>query len=188
MTDQSKQTDINAFINEDTTTEWTTEGSAQTDIEELLGGIADFSTVAIDIAEMAEKSTAPIAVLVVDDEPEAVEEMTESLSSMGIHSYGATSAQDALDLVDREKAINIAVVDLKMPGMDGLELVQRLRQDPTRDIQCIMVSGHGTMGDVQQAMRENVREFLTKPINSNELVNSVARLGEGLAQRHGDPI
>ncbi len=50
MTDQSKQTDISAFINTDTTTVWTTEGPAQTDIEGLLGGIADFSIVAKDIA------------------------------------------------------------------------------------------------------------------------------------------
>ncbi len=185
MTNRSKQTDISAYINTDTTTVWTTEGSAQTDIEELLGGIADFSTAAREIAEIAEESTDPVSVLIVDDEPEAVEEMTESLSAMGIRSFGATSAQDALDLVDREPGINIAVVDLKMPGMDGLELVQRLRQDPARDIQCIMVSGQGTMGDVRQAMRENVREFLTKPINSNELVDSVTRLGEEIVQRHG---
>ncbi len=186
MTDQSKQTDISAFINTDATTAWTTEGSSQTDIGELLGGIADFSTAAREIAEIAEESTDPVSVLIVDDDPEAVEEMTESLSTMGLRCFGATSAQDALDLVDLEPGINVAVVDLKMPGMDGLELVQRLRQDPARDIQCIMVSGHGTMGDVQQAMREDVREFLTKPINSNELVDSVARLGEEIVQRHGD--
>lgn len=66
-------------------------------------------------------------------------------------------------LLDREQSINIAVVDLKIPGMDGLKLVRRLRQDPARDIQCIMVSDHGTMGDIQQAMHEHVREFQTKP-------------------------
>ncbi len=186
MTDRFKQIDLSAFINTDTTTVWTTEGSAQTDIEGLLGGIADFSTVAREIAEMTEESTDPVSVLIVDDDPEAVEEMTECLSTLGVRCFGATNGSGALGLVDREKGINIAVIDLKMPGMDGLELVQRLRQDPARDIQCIMVSGHGTMGDVQQAMREDVREFLTKPINSNELVNSVARLGEEIVQRHGD--
>ena len=73
-----------------------------------------------------------------------------------------------------------------MPGMDGLEFIHRLRQDPARDIECIMVSGHGTMDVVQQAMREDVREFLTKPINSDELIDGVTRLGEEIAQRHGD--
>ena len=186
MTDQSKQTDISAFINEDATTKWTTEGPVQIDIGGLLGGIADFSTVAKDIAEMAEKTADPVSVLVVDDDPEAVEEMTECLSTLGVRCFGATSGPDALNLVDREKGINIAVVDLKMPGMDGLELVRRLRQDPARDIECIMVSGHGTMGDVQQAMREQVREFLTKPIDSEALIDGVTRLGEEIAQRHGD--
>ena len=186
MTDRSKQTDISALINTDATTVWTTEGSAQTDIEGLLGGIADFSTVAKDIAEMAEKTADPVAVLIVDDDPEAVEEMTECLSTMGIRCFGATSAPEALDLVNREPDINIAVVDLKMPGMDGLEFIRRLRQDPARDIECIMVSGHGTMDVVQQAMREDVREFLTKPINSDELIDGVTRLGEEIAQRHGD--
>ncbi len=186
MTNRSKQTDISAFVNEAATTTWTTEGSAQTDIEGLLGGIADFSTVAREIAVIAEESTDPVAVLIVDDDPEAVEEMTECLSTLGVRCFGATNGPGALGLVGREKGITIAVVDLKMPGMDGLELVQRLRQDPARDIQCIMVSGHGTMGDVQRAMREDVREFLTKPINSDELVDSVARLGEEIAQRHGD--
>ncbi len=186
MTDQSKQTDISVFINEDVTTVWTTEGPAQTDIEGLLGGIADFSAVAKDIAEMAEKRADPVGVLIVDDEPEAVEEMTELLSTMGILSFGAASGPDALDLVDREPGINIAVVDLKMPGMDGLELVHRLHQDPARDIECIMVSGHGTMDDVQEAMHEHVREFLVKPIDSDALIDGVTRLGEEIAQRQDD--
>ena len=186
MTDRSKQAAIKAFINADATTVWTTEGPVQTDIEGLLEGIADFSTVAQNIATMGEKATDPVAVLIVDDEPEAVEEMTECLSTMGVRCFGATSALDALDLVNREPDINIAVVDLKMPGLNGLEFIRRLRQDPARDIECIMVSGHGTMGDVQQAMREDVREFLSKPINSDALIDGVARLGEEIAQRHGD--
>ena len=186
MTDRSKQADLKAFLNADVTTVWTTEGSSQTDIEGFLGGIADFSTVAKEIAEMAEKTADPISVLVVDDDAVAVEEMTECLSTLGVRCFGATSGPDALDLVYWEKGINIAVVDLKMPGMDGLEFIRRLRQNPARDIECIMVSGHGTMGDVQQAMREDVREFLSKPINSDALIDGVARLGEGIAQRHRD--
>ncbi len=135
---------------------------------------------------MAEKTADPVGVLIVDDDPEAVEEMTELLSTMGIHSFGATSGPDALDLVNREPGINIAVVDLKMPGMDGLELVHRLHQNPARDIECIMVSGHGTMDVVQEAMHEHVREFLVKPIDSDALIDGVTRLGEEIAQRHGD--
>ena len=186
MTDRSKQTAIKAFINESTTTSWTTEGPVQSDIEGLLGGIADFSTVVNEIAEMTEKTADPISVLVVDDEPEAVVEMTECLSMPGVRCFGATSGADALDLVDRERSINIAVIDLKMPGMDGLELVRRLRRDPARDIQCIMVTGHGTMGDVQRAMREDVREFLTKPINPEALIDGVKRLGEAIIDPHDD--
>lgn len=186
MTDRSKQAAIKAFINENVTTVWTTEGPVRIDIEGFLEGIADFSTAAREIAAMAEKTAHPVAVLVVDDDAGAVEEMTECLSTMGVRCFGATSALDALDLVNREPDINIAVVDLKMPGMDGLEFIRRLRQDPARDIECIMVSGHGTMGDVQQAMREDVHEFLTKPINSDALIDGVARLGEEIAQRHGD--
>ena len=185
MTRRLKKTNIKAFVNAATMTVWTTDGPVQNDIEELLGGIADFSTVAKDIAEMADQATVPVSVLVVDDEPDVVEEMTEHLSMKGFRSFGATSPRQALELVDREKSITIAVVDLKMPGMTGLELIHQLRQDPARDIQCIMVSGHGTMADVQQAMHQHVREFLTKPINSNEFIDSVARLGKEIAQRGG---
>ncbi len=186
MTNRSKKPGINAFINDNATTRWTTEGPVRIDIEGFLGGIADFSTAAREIAVMAEECTDPVAVLIVDDDPEAVEEMTECLSTLGIRCFGATSALDALDLVNREPDINIAVVDLKMPGMDGLEFIHRLRQDPARDIQCIMVSGHGTMDVVQRAMHHQVREFLTKPINSDELIDGVTRLGEEIAQRRGD--
>ncbi|MCH9051013.1 MAG: hypothetical protein IIA72_08015 [Proteobacteria bacterium] len=68
MTDRSKKTDLKAFLNEDVTTVWTAEGQVEIDIEEFLGGIADFSTVAKDIAEMAEKVANPISVLIVDDD------------------------------------------------------------------------------------------------------------------------
>ncbi len=188
MTDQSKQTDISAYINTDATTAWTTEGPVEPDIEGLLGGIADFSVVAKEIVEIAEKATDPVGVLIVDDELEAVEEMTELLSTMGLRCFGATSGPDALDLVDREPAINIAVIDLKMPGMDGLELVHRLHQNPARDIECIMVSGHGSMDVVQEAMHEHVREFLVKPIDSDALIDGVTRLGEEIARRHAAAV
>lgn len=146
----------------------------------LLEGIADFPAVA---REIVEKKETTVSVLIVDDEPWALSEMTECLSERGIPCFGATSASEALELVDGAPDIGIVVTDLKMPGMDGMELVRRLRGDPTRKIECAMISGQGTMGDVQRAMHEGVREFLTKPLDPERLVRGVERLSEIIAQR-----
>lgn len=116
-----------------------------------------------------------IAVLAVDDDSEAVQEIVECVSDLGMTCFGACDASRALEFVENEPSVGIVITDLRMPGLNGIEFAHRLGRIPGRDIQCIMVSGHGVMKDVQRAMHENISDFLTKPLNLDDLAAALER-------------
>lgn len=125
-------------------------------------------------AEVSLVSVEP-AVLAVDDDSEAVQEIIECVSGLGMTCFGACDPARALEFVENEPSVGIVITDLRMPGLNGLEFAHRLGRIPGRDIQCIMVSGHGVMKDVQRAMHENISDFLTKPLNLNDLAAALER-------------
>ena len=155
-------------------------------IKALLGSIADFSAVADAITSAEQNADQPLSVLIVDDDFEAVLEMAECISETGIQCFTAANGAQALEIIVAEDGVDLIVTDLKMPGMDGVEFIQHLRDGPQPETEVIMVSGHGTMGDVRRAMHEDVREFLTKPIDCGELVQCVTRLGDKILRRRAD--
>jgi len=158
----------------------------QDNIKALLGSIADFAAVADAITSDEENADHPISVLIVDDDFEAVLEMCECISETGVQCFTAANGAQALEIIVAEDGVDLIVTDLKMPGMDGLEFIQQLRDGPKRETEVIMVSGHGTMGDVRRAMHEDVREFLTKPIDCGELADTVRRIGDKILRRRAD--
>jgi DNA-binding response OmpR family regulator len=118
-----------------------------------------------------ERSQTNIKILVVDDEPSARLSLGELLSLEGYEVAVAASGEEALDLL-AEGPLHLAIVDLKMPGMDGLELVQAL-QESTPNTVIIMLTAHGTLETAVQAMRHGAHDYLLKPANVNEIMASV---------------
>ncbi len=162
-----------------------THPSEQDQIKKLLAEIADFNTVAHALSSAEENAASAITAVVVDDDAEAAAEMADCISSAGVRCLAATSACEASAIIDREENARILVTDLKMPGTNGLELVRALNERPDRDLHCIMVSGHSAIHDLQAAMHENVREFLTKPLDCESLVAGVTRLRDEILARRG---
>ncbi len=120
-------------------------------------------------------------ILVVDDEVNARSALAELLRDEGYEVETAADAIKALGKVS-EFAPHVVLTDLKMPGMDGIELVAELRkQDPSPDI--IVMTAFGGVASAVEAMRKGARDYLTKPLNFEELLISLERTVEGQSLR-----
>ena len=120
------------------------------------------------------------SVLIVDDEIDIVEAVVEMLEYEGVTCLSAVSAQAALDLVQSDASIGVVVTDIRMPGMDGLEMARQLKAKlaPERDVFIIVVTGHAGMKEAVEALKLGAEDFLTKPISPDHLLHSVRRAGE----------
>ena len=91
----------------------------------------------------------------------------------------AASGTDALVIV-RERPIDLMIVDLRMPGMDGLEVVQVVNQ-ASPDTEIVMLTAHGSTDSAIQALRLRIHDYLTKPASPVQVIASVKK---GLARRN----
>ncbi|MDP2654451.1 MAG: sigma-54 dependent transcriptional regulator [Candidatus Omnitrophota bacterium] len=108
-----------------------------------------------------------IDILVVDDEPLIRESLYEILRIDGYRAYMASSGEEALTLLGRQK-IDIVLTDLKLPKMDGLELLTKIKAaHPETEV--IMITGYGTIETAVDTMRKGAFDYVTKPVNDNEI-------------------
>ena len=112
-------------------------------------------------------------VLVVDDHREARESMAEVLRQSGHEIRCAASGAEALSLLQRE-AFDCVVTDLKMPGMTGLELIERIEQRRCA-AQVVMVTAHATVASAVEAMRHGAFDYIEKPFDAARLETLVAQ-------------
>jgi len=112
-------------------------------------------------------------VLIIDDEPDVLNAHTQSLQIAGLRARGLSRAEDAFDIVD-QAFDGVVVSDVRMPGMDGLELFRRLTEiDP--DLPVILVSGHADISVAVNAVRNGAYDFIAKPFVPDQLILSVQR-------------
>lgn len=117
-------------------------------------------------------------ILVVDDEPVARQSLTDILKLEG---YGVTSAPNGQAAVEyvRTHAVDLLIVDLKMPGMDGLEVVQVVNQiSPETEV--ILLTAYGSTETAIQALRLRIHDYLLKPASPAQVLASVKK---GLSRR-----
>jgi len=106
--------------------------------------------------------------LVVDDSASSLRALRQVLGSEGYEVITASRAQEAISLFQAGPAFDAILADLKMPGMDGLQLFrQLLTLDPM--VQFIIMTAHGTIESSVEAMKEGVYDYLVKPLNTDEL-------------------
>lgn len=116
-------------------------------------------------------------VLLVDDELELVSTLAERLELRGIAAEWATSADEALRRAETSR-FDIAVLDVKIPKVDGLELKKRL-QEKSPGMKFIFVTGHGSTRDFETGASEvGAGYYLVKPLNIDHLI---AKMKEALA-------
>ena len=112
-------------------------------------------------------------VLAVDDIPLNVLLVQKMLSRFNFRLKTAANGQQALDSVDEEKP-DLILLDLMMPGIDGFEVIRRLRANPaTADIQIVILSALNSNEDVVKGFNVGANDFIMKPIIMEKLLSCV---------------
>nr|WP_320012291.1 response regulator [uncultured Desulfobulbus sp.] len=110
-------------------------------------------------------------VLLVDDETDFVDLMSQRLETRGLRVRAVTSGEEAIESMD-DKNIDVAVVDLAMPGIDGIETLIQIKQ-ARPDIEVIMLTGHATIQSGIEAMKHGACDYLEKPVDLNVLMEKI---------------
>ena len=113
-------------------------------------------------------------ILVVDDDPLSREFLTEAVLSLGYIAVTAENGEQALARIDRDHP-DLVVTDLRMPEMDGMELVERIRSK-WDELPVVVVTAHGTIEAAVEAMKNGVADFLLKPMSPDALKLVVERV------------
>src|SRR5437667_7567199 len=110
-------------------------------------------------------------ILVIDDEVAIRDSLRMMLEYEGYDCVGAATGQEGLALAERE-APDLVLLDVKMPGMDGLEVLDRLRA-ANEALPVIVVSGHGTISTAGEATKKGAFDFIEKPFASERVLVSL---------------
>src|SRR5437899_5887381 len=110
-------------------------------------------------------------VLVIDDEAAIRDSLRMTLEYEGYEFIGAATGQEGLALVERE-APDLVLLDVKMPGMDGIEVLERLR-NMNESLPIVVVSGHGTISTAVEATKKGAFDFIEKPCASERVLLSL---------------
>lgn len=120
-------------------------------------------------------------ILLVDDEEDIRDILGIVLTDMGYRIYSAKDGEEALRIFDRELP-SIVLTDIKMPGMDGIELLREIkRRAPETEV--IMITGHGDMELAVKSLKYEATDFITKPINDDILEIALRRANERIVMK-----
>lgn len=118
--------------------------------------------------------------MLVDDEERFLSTTKKLLEREGYSVLTATNGSQALEML-RQKMIHVVILDVKMPGMDGNEiLVQIKRQYPMTEV--IMLTGHATVASAVDGLKSGASDYLMKPIDVHDLI---AKAEEAFSRRQG---
>jgi len=123
-------------------------------------------------------------ILVVDDNPENLKLARLLLKTEGYSVTTAMDAEEALDQIRRAPP-RLILMDIQLPGMDGLELTTRIKADPkTRNILIIAVTAYAMKGDEARVFAAGCDGYASKPIDIRELPKMIASLLAGAPEKH----
>ncbi|MCL2123107.1 MAG: response regulator [Desulfovibrionaceae bacterium] len=132
-----------------------------------------------EIREKAAAQSGPVKILVVEDEPINLKTMLLSLQLLGCKGIGADSAYKGLALLRREK-FDAVLMDIQMPGLDGLEATRLIRGDTSgaldANIPIVAITAHAMQGDKERILKAGVDEYLAKPVYLEQLRGMLSKV------------
>jgi DNA-binding NtrC family response regulator len=118
-------------------------------------------------------------VMLVDDEEAFVEAMQKRLTKRDLAISAAYSGTEALERLEKDQDIEVVILDVKMPGMDGIETLREMKNKyPLLEV--IMLTGHATVESAIEGMKLGAFDYLMKPCDMDQLINKV---GEAAAKK-----
>src|SRR5512147_953080 len=112
-------------------------------------------------------------ILVVDDEPVTRQSLTDILRLEGYNVASVANGEAAVDYI-RIYSVDLMLLDLRMPGMSGLEVI-KVTSQLSPDTEIIMLTAHGSMETAVEALRQRIHDYLLKPASPAQVLESVAR-------------
>lgn len=114
-------------------------------------------------------------ILIVDDNATNLKLVAYLMKAHGYDVDSALDAEGAIEAIGRRRP-EVILMDIQLPGIDGLELTRRLKADPrTRDIIIIAVTAYAMKGDQDKAIAVGCDDYITKPIDTRALPDTIAR-------------
>jgi HAMP domain-containing protein/signal transduction histidine kinase/CheY-like chemotaxis protein len=131
---------------------------------------------AADIAPQASEALAGRKVLVVDDDIRNVFAMTSALETHGMRVLHADSGKEGIDILKRERDIDCVLMDVMMPGLDGLDTMRMVRQlEGYRSVPIVAVTAKAMVGDREKCMAAGANDYIAKPVNVDVLLATLWR-------------
>ena len=127
-----------------------------------------------------------VNILLVDDEKPFVATMTKRLEHRGAHVHQAYDGQTALEALGRHAQIEVVILDVKMPGMDGITVLQEIKQRHPL-VEVVMLTGHATVESAIEGMKLGANDYLMKPCDMDHLMQKVTEAA-GKKRRHEEKI
>ena len=132
--------------------------------EEMKKRVADFN--------QREEVLSGKKILIVDDDVRNLFALTTALERFGLSIINAESGQEAIDVLDKTKDIDIVLMDIMMPEMDGYETMKRIRKEKiNKDLTIIAVTAKAMKGDRQKCIESGASDYITKPVNIDQLIS-----------------
>jgi len=124
------------------------------------------------------KKARKIKILIVDDEPDLVQTLQDRLEMNGYSITTAGNGKEGLEKAVQEKP-DIVLLDVIMPIMDGLEMLEALRKNPqSKDCAVIMVTARSQRQDIVRAKTCGIEDYIVKPFNLGELIEKIENVLE----------
>lgn len=124
-------------------------------------------------------------ILIIDDEPEICEEISEKLEFHGFRCLTAINSKSGLKLLRVNTDISVVLTDIRMPGMSGLKMCEIIGSEVSgeRDLALLVMTGHAGLSEAIEAIKVGALDFLTKPLAPDLLVHAVKRADQHIKAR-----
>jgi two-component system NtrC family response regulator len=113
-----------------------------------------------------------IKLLFVDDEEKFLKSMTERLKLRDLEVFSFSNGADALEVMKKKDTCDVALIDLKMPEMDGEALLKELK-NRIPEMEVIILTGHGSIASAKRTTQTGAYEYLQKPCDLDDIISSI---------------